>query len=129
MRQVGVLAAPGLIALRDGPSGMIERLAEDHDTARQLAHGLASMPEVAGLDPDRVRTNFVLFRVPDREPFLEALAARGVLMVPYPHGFIRGVTHHGVSASDIDRAVVAVRATLSESAGSRLPEADPVAAG
>src|SRR5262249_42665982 len=53
MRQVGVLAAPGLIALRDGPSGMIERLAEDHANARKLADGLAVMPGIVGLDPDR----------------------------------------------------------------------------
>src|ERR687895_373721 len=63
MRQVGVLAAPGLIALRDGPSGMIERLADDHAKARQLADGLAELPGITGLDPARVRTNFVLFRV------------------------------------------------------------------
>ena len=67
MRQVGVLAAPGLIALRDGPAGMIERLAEDHANARRLAEGLAQLPGIDGLDPARVRTNFVLFRVtPER---------------------------------------------------------------
>ena len=51
MRQVGVLAAAGLIALRDGPAGMIERLAEDHANARLLADGIAGMPGVVGLDP------------------------------------------------------------------------------
>ena len=43
MRQAGVLAAPGLVALRDGPAGMIERLAEDHANARRLADGLAEL--------------------------------------------------------------------------------------
>src|SRR5512135_1458333 len=73
MRQVGVLAAPGLIALRDGPAGMIERLAEDHANARRLAEGLAGMdgivspgglaqPEPGRLDPARARTNFVVFK-------------------------------------------------------------------
>src|SRR5687767_5188763 len=50
MRQVGVLAAAGLIALRDGPSGMIERLADDHANARRLADGIADMPGIVGLD-------------------------------------------------------------------------------
>ena len=66
LRQVGVLAAPGLIALRDGPSGMIERLAEDHVTARQLADGLAGIPAIRDLDPGRVRTDFV--HVPGTRP-------------------------------------------------------------
>jgi threonine aldolase len=57
MRQVGVLAAAGLVALRDGSAGMIDRLAEDHQNARRLADGLAGLPGVSGLDPSRVRTN------------------------------------------------------------------------
>src|SRR5829696_7312388 len=91
MRQVGVLAAPGLVALRDGPSGMIERLAEDHVNARLLAEGIAeyagvqsagdiAQPDPGPLDPDRVRTNFVLFKVDgDRAAFVDAMARRGVL--------------------------------------------------
>src|SRR6185295_8539766 len=113
MRQVGILAAAGLVALRDGPAGMIERLAEDHENARRLAEGLARLPGVVSpggiaqpapgpLDPDRVATNFVIFRVErDRGAFLEGLDARGVLMVAYPHGTIRAVTHHGITAADI----------------------------
>jgi hypothetical protein len=46
MRQAGVLAAPGLLALRDGSAGMIERLAEDHENARRLAEGLAVLAGV-----------------------------------------------------------------------------------
>ena len=76
LRQVGVLAAPGLIALRDGPAGMIERLAEDHANARRLADGLAGIPGVRDLDPARVRTDFVLFRVADRAAFVDGMAAR-----------------------------------------------------
>jgi len=126
MRQVGVLAAPGLVALRDGPAGMIERLAEDHANARRLAHALAAMPGIGALDPGRVRTNFVIFglapapgspaaAVPVRElraRFLEALAADGVLMVPYPHDHVRAVTHHGVEAAHIDRVLAATRRAL-----------------
>ena len=126
MRQVGVLAAAGLVALRDGPDGMIERLAEDHANARRLAEALAEMdgivsaggtaqPAPGPLDPARVRTNFVLFRVErDRAAFLAALRARGVVMVEYPHGQVRAVTHYGVTAADIETAIDATRAALAE---------------
>ena len=121
MRQVGVLAAPGLVALRDGPAGMIERLAHDHANARSLAVGLAGLTGVTGLDPDRVRTDFVFFRVVPRpgQDELEAraallaeLAARGVLMDPYSHGQIRAVTHYGVERPDVERTLVEVEAAL-----------------
>ena len=128
MRQVGILAAAGLLALRDGPSGMIDRLAEDHANARRLAEGLAALPGIASaggiaqpepgrLDPSRVRTNFLVFRVEgDRAAFLEALWARGVLMVEYPHQQVRAVTHHGVTAADIDTAITATAEALAETA-------------
>jgi threonine aldolase len=126
MRQVGVLAAPGLVALGDGPAGMIDRLADDHANARRLAEALADMdglrspggiaqPEEGRLDPERVVTNFVLFKVDrDRAEFLAALRARNVLMVEYAHGQVRAVTHHDVSAADIDTAIHATREALAE---------------
>ncbi len=116
MRQVGVLAAAGLIALRDGSAGMIERLADDHVNARRLAEGLAGMPGVVGLDPRRVNTNFVFFELtrPElRMPFLAALADEGVLMIDYPGSQrIRAVTHYGIETADVDRAVDATRRAL-----------------
>jgi threonine aldolase len=130
MRQVGVLAAPGLLALSDGPDGMIARLADDHANARRLAEGLADLagiespggaaqPTPGRLDPARARTNFVIFRVArDRAAFLDALQERGVLMVTYPHGTIRAVTHYGITADDISATLAAVRAALAETAGS-----------
>jgi threonine aldolase len=133
MRQVGVIAAPGLIALRDGPSGMIERLADDHRNARSLAEALAGMdgvasagdiaqPEPGGLDPGRVRTNFVVFKVErDRGAFLASLESRGVLMTPYPHGQVRAVTHYGIEAADIETTIAAVREALAETAPVALP--------
>jgi threonine aldolase len=114
MRQVGVLAAPGLIALREGAAGMIERLAEDHETARALAEGLAGIGGVSGLDPTHVRTNFVIFAVPDRGAFLDALAREGVLMVPYSQGRIRAVTHHGIGMPEIGRTLEAVGHVVAE---------------
>ncbi len=124
MRQVGVLAAAGLVALSDGPDGMVGRLAEDHANARRLAAALAALEGVlspgglgqAGdgpLDPGRAVTNFVLFRVDrDRDAFLAELEARGVLMVPYAGGSIRAVTHYGVEAADVDRVVAVVADAL-----------------
>jgi threonine aldolase len=139
MRQAGILAAAGLIALRDGPTGMIDRLADDHANARRLAEELAPLAGVTGaggiaqpapgpLDPGRVRTNFVLFRVErDRRAFIRALRSSGVLMDEYPHGQIRAVTHHGVGSADIETIVAAVRTALADS-GQRSP-IDAVAAG
>jgi len=126
MRQAGILAAAGLVALSDGPDGMIERLAEDHANARRLAEALSGMdgivaaggtaqPGSGPFDPARVRTNFVLFKVQrDRAAFLEALRARDVVMVEYPHGQVRAVTHYGITADDIETTIAATRAVLAE---------------
>jgi threonine aldolase len=126
MRQVGVLAAPGLVALRDGPAGMIERLAEDHVNARRLAEALSAMPGIASpggsaqpetgaLDPTRVLTNFVLFKVErDRAAFIEAARVRGLLLVEYPGGQVRAVTHYGVTRADIETTIGIIDQSLAE---------------
>jgi threonine aldolase len=141
MRQVGVLAAAGLVALSDGPDGTIARLAEDHANARRLAEGLAELdgiespggiaqPTPGALDPARAATNFVVFRVArDGDAFLAALAAHDVLMVPYPHGTIRAVTHYGVETADVDRTIVAVRDALAATAATRPTTGDSAATG
>jgi threonine aldolase len=139
MRQVGVLAAAGLVALGDGPDGTIERLAEDHLNARRLAEGLAAMdgiesagglaqPAPGPLDPNRAVTNFVVFRVRrDRAAFLEALESHGVMMVAYDHGTVRAVTHYGVTAADIERVVAACAEALRETAAAMVAPAAPAA--
>jgi threonine aldolase len=139
MRQAGILAAAGLIALRPGSEGMIERLADDHANARRLAEGLAALPGImsAGgvaqpgegpLDPERVRTNFVLFRVAgDRRAFVDALRTRDVLVDEYAHGQVRAATHNDVSATDIETTISAVSTVLIET-GSR-SAAQPIVAG
>jgi threonine aldolase len=139
MRQVGILAAAGLVALSDGPDGMIDRLAEDHANARRLAEALAGLegiesaggttqPTPGPLDPARVRTNFVVFKVArDRAAFLTALRARNVLMVEYPHGQVRAVTHYGVAAVDIESTIAATHAALAET-DPRPVAPDPVGA-
>jgi threonine aldolase len=135
MRQAGILAAAGVVALRDGDAGMIERLAEDHANARRLADALSGLDGVASpggiaqpapgpLDPQRVRTNFVLFRVQrDRSEFLGALRARGVLMIDFAHGQVRAVTHNDVTAGDIETVISATREALAETAVRPLAEA------
>jgi threonine aldolase len=136
MRQAGVIAAAGLIALRPGREGMIERLRDDHANARRLAEELAELPGVVSpggiaqpapgrLDPARVTTNFVLFKVErDRKAFIEALKARNVLMDEYAHGQIRAATHHDGAGRDIGPVVVAVRDALAETSGRAVRSAD-----
>jgi len=126
MRQAGILAAAGIVALRDGPAGMIERLAEDHANARRLATDLAGMagirsagdiaqPGDGPLDPARVITNFVLFRVgTDRQAFADACAARGLLLDLFPHDQLRAATHHGIGQAEVERAVAIIRTVLAE---------------
>jgi threonine aldolase len=114
MRQVGVLAAPGLVALSDGPEGMIERLADDHVNARNLADGLAEMDGITELDPGRVTTNYIVFGLRTRpgQDVLEARAAfmaetesRGLAYIAYPGGRVRALTHYGIEGDDIARAL------------------------
>jgi threonine aldolase len=116
MRQVGVLAAAGLVALRYGPDGMIDRLADDHVNARLLAEGIAGLPGVQQLDPARVTTDFVIFRVAHQAAFLDALAQEGVLMVAWGTQAVRAVTHYGIERSDVTRTIEVVARVLRDAA-------------
>lgn len=104
MRQAGVLAAAGLIALREN----VERLAEDHARAQRLAGAVAERWPDA-LDPATVETNIVLFPHPDPLGFVAHLEDHGVRSAPIGVGSIRLVTHLDVDDEGIDRAVAAVR--------------------
>lgn len=127
LRQAGVLAAAGLIALEDGAEGTVDRLAEDHRRARVLAEGLAQQDgvvspghlaqlELGALNPQRVTTNFVLFAVEGgptrRAAYLAVLRDQGVGMVAYPHGQIRAVTHRGIDDADIEAIIAASASAL-----------------
>lgn len=111
MRQVGVLAAPAVIALEEMPA----RLAEDHARASRLAHGIAGLPGIE-LDPESVQTNIVLFRFShprlSAAALLEKLKERGVLALAVFAG-VRFVTHKDVGDVDVDRALEAFRDILS----------------
>ncbi|MFL6193690.1 MAG: threonine aldolase family protein [Thermoanaerobaculia bacterium] len=110
MRQVGIIAAAGLLALRKGPA----RLPEDHENASRLARALAELPGI-DLDASAVRTNIVIFRLtPDlcggsSATFLARLKEAGVLGVPVSADKVRLTTHRDVSREGIDRAIEAVR--------------------
>lgn len=119
MRQAGILAAAGIVALEQ----MVDRLAEDHETCKQLAYGLADFPQI-DINADRVVTNMVIFSVRNaqQEPlseaetmhFLAKAREHGVLMGDIGQGKIRAVTHYGIDASDITTALVGIRRALIE---------------
>ena len=113
MRQAGVLAAAGLVALDE----MVDRLAEDHANARALVEGLASLPTVA-IDPESVQTNIVIFDLDELAPTAAELSARlkarGVLANPVAPRQLRMVTHNDVSRDDCLTAVEATREALLE---------------
>jgi threonine aldolase len=104
MRQVGILAAAGLVALE-----RVERLAEDHARARRLAEAVAERWPDAGLDPKDVETNVVLFRHDDPVGLLRHLADAGVGAVTLGPRLVRLVTHADVDDAGIDRAADALR--------------------
>ena len=101
MRQAGVLAAAGIVALNE----MVDRLADDHANARKLAEGLAQMPGVS-IDPAQIHTNIVYFEVDRQDMAVEDLLKRlddnGARMLPVGPGRIRAVTHYHISSDDID---------------------------
>jgi threonine aldolase len=104
MRQAGVLAAAGLIALEEMP----HRLHEDHANARALAVGLAKIPGIR-VDPHSVVTNIVIFDVSE-SPFTPAelsgrLRSRGVLMNPIDQRRMRAVTHYDADGEACSRAL------------------------
>ena len=110
MRQAGIIAAAGIVALNE----MVERLAEDHATARRLAEGLAAIPKVS-IDLETVQTNLVIFRVSspheNASSFAEVLAQAGVKIGDIGAGRLRAVTHYGISQGEIDEAQRIIRET------------------
>jgi threonine aldolase len=108
MRQAGVLAAAGLIALENGP----KRLQIDHDNAKFLANELAAIPGIT-LDPKSVHTNIVIFDLKksgwSSANFLQALAKRNVLAIPVDADKVRMVTHLDVDRAAVEKAAAAVR--------------------
>lgn len=105
MRQVGVLAAAGIVALES----MVDRLAEDHALASRLAHEIVELPGISllfGLP----KTNMIFVELADgsAEALAIRLAEQGVLVGVYSSTLLRLVTHYGIEESDIDAAANAI---------------------
>jgi threonine aldolase len=98
MRQVGVLAAPALVALDEG----LDRIAEDHWRAKRLA-------EAFGVDPETVDTNIVIAQVDDAPAAEAALAEEGVQVVAISPSEIRLVTHRDIDDAGVERALAAAK--------------------
>lgn len=111
MRQSGVIAAAGIVALTE----MVDRLAEDHANARRLAEGIADLPGIV-LDPTTVQTNIVIFELehPQLSPqqLADELHQRGIWLFAIGGRRLRAVTNYHITARDVDRAIEAFSATL-----------------
>jgi threonine aldolase len=110
MRQTGVLAAAGLVAL----DSMVDRLAEDHTNARTLAEGLAELPGVT-CDLTRVQTNLVYFDLTKLtgKHFEDECRKRGLLGEALDPKRVRFVTHHGITPADVQAALEICEEVLS----------------
>lgn len=113
MRQAGIIAASGVIALEK----MVDRLEEDHVNARCLAEGLAKVDGLS-VDLERVQTNIVLFDIgklglPD-DQFLSRLKEKEVLALAQGKNKVRLVTHRGVEKEHVEKVIAAVAAVANE---------------
>jgi threonine aldolase len=115
MRQAGILAAAGRIALLEMP----KRLHEDHANARLLAEAVAASPKAAEIDLDAVQTNIVIFKLRgnqdgwgDAASFTAALKQEGILVSAIGPHTIRFVTHYDVDRASCIRAAAIVTRQL-----------------
>ncbi|WP_026906754.1 low-specificity L-threonine aldolase [Paucisalibacillus globulus] len=110
LRQVGIIAAPGLVALEEN----IEQLAEDHAHARIFAEGLATIDGIRV--ENKVETNIIIVNVKETEhtpeTFVDALKSKGILAGVFGLDTVRFVTHYDVSREDIDKALIAIQAIV-----------------
>jgi threonine aldolase len=112
MRQAGVIAAPGIVALEK----MIPRLKEDHNNAKNLAEGLATLRGIH-INLSLVQTNIVTFDVDpsiiDDEEFISKLAKQSILAALQDKNKIRMVTHYGISKENIEATIAVAGKILS----------------
>ncbi|WP_283152676.1 low-specificity L-threonine aldolase [Guptibacillus hwajinpoensis] len=111
LRQAGVLAAPGIIALEEN----VKHLDEDHENAKYLADGLQNMDGIVLVN--QVDTNILLIDITEtkhsNENFIHLLKEHGVLAGAFGPNVIRFVTNNGITKKDIDVALTAVRKVVS----------------
>ena len=110
MRQAGIIAAAGIVAL----DTMVDRMADDHANARKLANGLNDIDGIS-IEPDRLPTNLVFFEIdhPDRAGFARKLNERGVLGGGSQRRW-RYVTHYGITEDDVDYTLDVFETTYRE---------------
>jgi threonine aldolase len=110
MRQAGVIAAAGIIAIEK----MVQRLAEDHANTKKLAIGIASIKGMK-INPAEVQTNIVMFEPPESmeaPAFIKLMQVNGVLFT-YPGGHrVRAVVHRMISAGDVDEALTRIKQSI-----------------
>ena len=113
MRQAGIIAAAGIVALET----MVDRLQEDHTNARLLADGIADLSGIV-LDPETIKTNIIYFDMDDTAVesanFLTVLAAKGIQFFDTGPRRFRMVTHYGITAEDILYTIDAFKQTLTD---------------
>jgi len=113
MRQAGIIAAAGIVALET----MVDRLQEDHTNARLLADGIADLSGIV-LDPETIKTNIIYFDLDDAAMesanFLTVLAAKGIQFFDTGPRRFRMVTHYGITAEDILYTIDAFKQTLTD---------------
>ncbi|MCG7844052.1 MAG: low specificity L-threonine aldolase [Methanomassiliicoccales archaeon] len=111
MRQSGIIAAPGIIGLQK----MVGRLKEDHENARRLAEGLATLPGLK-VDLDTVETNIVLADITgtgmDVDYFVSRAGKIGVQVFEFGSTKARFVTHYGIDSEDVDDTIARLRRLL-----------------
>jgi len=113
MRQAGILASAGIVSLEQ----MVDRLSEDHHTARELATGLADIPGI-DIDPAGVQTNLVYFALKKEISIAPAVLLKrlddefGIKIGQAGPRAFRAVTHYWISPQDIETALKAFRAVL-----------------
>ncbi len=116
MRQVGVLAAAGRIALEESP----KHLAIDHQNAQLLAQGIAKIPSLQ-IEPNVVKTNIVIFDCKqtgmDAVQLCDALKPHGIWALDTARYSVRFVTHCDVDAEGCERALQVLRAVVAKSQG------------
>ena len=102
MRQVGIVAAAGIVAL----DKMTERLIEDHNRAKKLAQEISGIKEIE-VSLENTVTNFVMIKLKTLKAnsFLNKCAEKNVLALPYSNDLIRFVTHKDIDDEDIARAI------------------------
>ena len=113
MRQAGIIAAPGIIALK----GMVERLSEDHRNARLLAEGIYKNEKLE-IDLSRVETNIVCFDISGLgiaiELFISKLRKKGILALAMNKDNVRMVTHNGIEREHVEKTIEAINDVTSE---------------